>query len=199
MVPWTEQAEELVTAVTETGVDAAALSAAAWRAEVDPAATASITTAAVALYSTPLDLLRGGLVPSENDLELLTSAIDVATVVGEHLHHARHLSNQVTEAARVAGRAAETATHRIREAKQADNQSQAAAAGRELRRALAELDDCEQAMELLTDAGPRLATALDALDAAPDDLLAAYELPYEHIAAGGTFPASNRFLTGAQA
>lgn len=188
----TDDAEALLTEVVETGLLIAAISSAAWRLGVDPAATQSLTTAAMLLYAERTDLLSGGLFPLPSDCEMLVQAADLATVTGEQLHAVHGMSEQVATALDAASNATIAAGERVRAAK---DEAAARAARRDLDGALAGLADCEQALELLTGLGNRLKGALDCLLAVPDDLHEAYALPYAHLASGGTLPPGG-FLTG---
>jgi hypothetical protein len=194
---WTYRAEAILDGITETGLCAAAIVAAAWRAGVEPDATAGLTAASLALYAEPKDLLTGPLYPLTRDRELIAAAADAATDTGDHARATRILSDQVTDALSAAMAAADAAARWLAKA---ETSSERASARRELRRAEQEIADCEHALTILVDAGERLGRALDGLERVPDDLLEVYDLAYEHRRNGGTFPFdANNFITGVQA
>lgn len=193
---WSEQAEALLPGITETGTTAAGIVAAAWRAGVDVDATMGLTLAALEMYATPKDLLSGGLVPLPSDHVMLAQAADVATDTGNHATQVRALADQVVNALDVAVLAATAAAERARTA---SNPAEAFPARQDERQAQATIADCEYALEILVDMAGRLARAIDCLAHLPDELLTAYERPYEHRRAGGTLPYHGDFLTGVQA
>lgn len=193
---WTGQADELLSAITETGMTTAGTVAAAWRAGVDPSATDGLAGAALWLHAEPKDLLSGGLAPLPSDREMISGATDAVTDAGNHLAAARALSGDAERALDAAITAAGAASARARSAK-TDAETRAAACDEH--RALDVIADCETALEMLAVMTTRLGRAIDCLERVPDDLLTTYELAYQHRRMGRTLPFDGLFLTGAKA
>lgn len=192
---WAEQAEQLAADAYELGTDAGFLHGAAYLARVDPAAMASLVHAALALGAPPASLMRSARA-LPHDLEMLARTADLETCAGEMLKRAEDLLGAVSDGLDAASDAAAAATRALAAAKTAPETSGAAEI---LGEARARIADCECALEILADLGPRLTTALACLENVPDDLEETYQVPYGHIRRGGRLPNDGDFLTGVPA
>lgn len=190
----TGQAHLLADAIREPGFAAAALNAAAWAAGVNPEATAGLIGAATVLTGGDCGpQLWAQADPCPSDQALLTAAAELEGAVGELLKYARAMARDCRadlEAAQAAAAAAATA------AASAGTAQARAAAEDALGAARAVIADCEAALEILDDAGRRLAHAANCLRRVPDGLAAAYETPYRHVRETGPLPYEGDFLTG---
>jgi hypothetical protein len=179
---WTALAEELADSIREPGFGAAACVAAAWSARVDPMATRSLVTAAVALAGTDA-------VPAL--WEPLPPCPDAATLLewGENLEsHVGDLLKRCVDTGMAARAERDAAVRAQREAALAD-----AARDRRQDAALVAAD-CEVALDLLALTDGRLRYALDCVRALPADLDEAYEAAGRIVAAGGALPHSGDFI-----
>lgn len=189
---WTAQAEDLAGALPQLGTRVSEARAAAWRARVDPEATEGLTGASVALGASRLIT---SVRPMGTDWEMLSRTADYEAEAGELLAAARKLYDQVQAALEAAQDAAVAAA--AMEASTDGMEREAATRAR--REAEREAADCENALETLDEAGPRLDYALACLQRVPDDLAVTYEAPYDLVRNGGKLPYDGDFLTGAAA
>jgi hypothetical protein len=189
---WTARAEELAESLCELGEAAAGVTAATWRAGVDPAATDGLVGAAVAVGAAPSALFTAGE-PMPGDREMLGCAEDLAASAAVLHDSAQRLHAQVEDALEAAARDLDRALKRQAGAKSKGEEHAAVAAAREARRFIA---DCECALDILTEAIRRLGYARDCLSRVPDDLETTYEIPYAYLRHGGLLPHHGDFLTG---
>ena len=195
MTAWTGQAHLLADAVREPGFAAAALNASAWAARVDPDATAGLTGAATALTSGDCgSQLWAQADPCPSDQDLLTAAAELEGAVAELLRYATAMARDCRADLESAQAAAARAAADARSARTPQARADAEDA---LRAARAVIADCEAALEVIDDAGTRLAHALNCLRRVPDDVAATYEQPYQLVHDGGELPHDGDFLTGA--
>ena len=206
MSDWTGQAHLLADGIREPGFACAALNAAAWAAGVNPDATAGLIGAATALTSGDCgSQLWAQADPLPNDQELLAAAAELEGAVAQLLRYATamardcqaDLESAVNRLA--AAGAAEAAAQRQLAAAATAVQASAAqaaldAAGSAKSEALAVIADCEAALEILSEAGSRLAHAANCLRRVPDDLAGTYETPYAFVHDGGKLPYDGEFL-----
>jgi hypothetical protein len=191
-VTWSEQAAQLAEGAAELGVAAATINAATWAARVDPSATSGLVGAAMALDA-PLHMLwpSGPALPS--DTALVSHASDMETAAGDLLGQARRLFDGAAQAHEAACEAAKAAAAASSAAKTGEESAAAASAMAEAQRQIA---DCECALELLSDLGPRIQRALACFARVPDDLAETYEAAYRLVRKGRKLPAHGDFLTG---
>jgi hypothetical protein len=192
MTGWTGQAHLLADAIREPGFAAAALNAAAWSAGVNPEATAGLIGAATALTSGecgPQLWAQAGPLP--DDRELLTAAAELEGAVAQLLKYASGMARDCRTDLQAALAAAASAAARADAAKTPQAR---AAAEEEIRAARAIIADCEAALEVIDEAGRRLAHAANCLRRVPDDLAGTYETPYAFVHDGGKLPYDGEFL-----
>lgn len=191
---WTGQAHLLADAIREPGFGAAAVNASAWAAGVNPDATAGLIGGATALTGGDCGpQLWAQADPCPSDQAMLAAAAELEGAVAGLLKHASALARDC-RAALAAAYAATTAAAAALDA--ATTGAARSAAESSLGAAQSEIADCEAALEVLDDAGRRLAHAVTCLRRVPDDLAGTYETPYAHVRDGGDLPFSGGFLTG---
>ena len=194
MSGWTAQALLLAGDIREPGFACAALNASAWSAGVTPEATAGLIGAASALTSGDCGpQLWAQADPCPSDQELTAAAAELEGAVAQLLKHASGMAAACRSALGSAGAAAAQAAAA---AASAETSQARAAAESALAAARAVIADCEAALEILDDAGGRLAHAANCLRRVPDDLAGTYETPYAFVHDGGDLPYAGDFLTG---
>jgi hypothetical protein len=211
MTGWTAQAQMLAEDIREPGFDAAGLNASAWRARVDPAATRGLVGAALALTSNDAgSALWTAADPCPDDKTLLEYAAELEGAVAQLLKLASQMARDCradlsAAHAKLAGAGAALAAA-YGQAAAATTAAQAtaaqtaiAAAQAQQGEALMEIADCEAALEVIDEAGTRLAHAANCLARVPGDLASAYEIPYGLVSEGGKLPHGGEFLTGTAA
>ncbi len=189
---WSEQAAELAEAAGELGVAAATINAATWAARVDPSVTSGLVGAALALDAAPHLLWPSGIA-LRSDTALVSHADDLESGAGDLLHWARKLFDGAAAAYEAACQAVQAAAA-ARSAAKTDADSSAAAS--QMAEAQLQIGDCEAALELLSDLGPRIQRALACLARVPDDLAETYEAAYRLVRMGGKLPSHGDFITG---
>ncbi len=194
---WTEQAEELAADTRELGLAIAAIHTAAWRAQVDPAATAGLAGAATALDAPTKALFdRGAPLPQD---QVMIGETEDRQIDGEGMHQAATLMRGS------ATRDLDAAAARLREAlaalKAARSDKETAAAQAQARAAREVIADCEVALDILAEVIPRLAYAIWCLGRVPEDLAETYEAAYQflHSHPRARLPRNGDFLTGTPA
>lgn len=191
--PWTGLAHLLADDIREPGFTAAAVTASAWQARVDPQATHGLVGAALALAGNGvLSALWSPLPPCPDDTTFLHWTSDLEARAAELLEHCRRMARDCEAALAAAAARAHRALALLASAATPDAEADA---GAMLTEARAEIADCDAALEILADCESRLAHALNCLRRVPDDLAATYEKPYELVHAGGKLPYSGDFLT----
>lgn len=194
MTGWTAQAQLLADAIREPGFACAALNASAWAAGVNPDATAGLIGAAAVLTSGECGpQLWAQADPCPSDSALLAGAAELEGAVAELLKYASDMARDCRRALAAAGAAAARAAAAL---DAATTDAARGAAESALAAARAEIADCEAALEIIDDAGRRLAHAANCLRKVPDDLAGTYETPYQHVRDGGMLPHDGEFLTG---
>lgn len=187
---WAARAEALADDLGELGGAVTSVNAAAWRAGVDPEATAGLSGAARALGARP-PAFSTRIAPLPSDREMLGRAADLEADAGDMLRAAQDMRKAAAAdwsracdelravlAAQRAARSGEWITYTAIAASQA------------------RIADCEVALEMLAEMIRCLAYVLTCLSRVPDDLATAYEVPYRHIRRGGVLPAAGDWLTG---
>lgn len=179
MTVWTAQAEHLAD-TTETAEFAAALYAAAAAAGLDPAPCTALAGVAIALGTGSAALMRRDAAPLPDDASLIAAADALDTELA-------HLQ-------RTAGQLARRCTADLERARAA-----LAAARSDDTRAmlLAQIADCDAALEILGQLAARLDYARQRLAAAVALFGDVYEAPQQHVRGGGVLPYDGRWLTGA--
>lgn len=191
---WTGQAQLLADDIREPGFAAAALNASAWSARVDPQATHGIVGAALALTSNDAGpALWAAADPCPDDATLLAAVTELEGVLAQLLAAATSMAGACRAALAAAVAAAAKARAVLTSTAGPDAK---AAAQADLAAAQATIGDCEAALEIIDEAGTRLAHALNCLRRVPDDLASTYEEPYALIRDGGKLPYDGEFLTG---
>lgn len=195
MSTWTGRAHLLADAIREPGFTCAAVNASAWSAGVNPDATAGLIGAATALTGGDCGPhLWAQADPCPDDKALTAAAAELEGAVADLLGHASALARDC-RAALAAAHAKLASAGAALAAAQARGADGAVAAAQGLQgEALAEIADCEAALEVTDDAGRRLEHAVTCLRRVPDDLAGTYETPYAHVRDGGTLPCSGDFL-----
>ena len=193
MITWTGQAQLLADDIREPGFTIAAVNASAWSARVDPEATHGLVGAALALTAGDAGkALWAQADPCPDDAALLTAVTELEGTVAELLEHARRMA----AACRAEFDAAIEAARQARALLASPDPAVKANAQARLAEAMAVLGDCEAALEILDEAGTRLAHALNCLRKVPGDLASTYEEPYQLVQDGGKLPYDGEFLTG---
>lgn len=197
MITWTGQAQILADDIREPGFTAAAANASAWRARVDPQATNGLIGAALTLTSGEAgSALWAEADPCPDDTTLLAWSAELEGHVAGLLEYARRMAAACragfTAALEAARAARELLNGPASPQARADAEDRLAAANRAAA-------DCEAALEILGEAGARLAHALDCLRRVPDDLAGTYEDAYRLVHGGGKLPHHGEFLTGSAA
>jgi hypothetical protein len=172
---------------------AAALNASAWSARVDPQATHGIVGAALALTSNDAGpALWAAADPCPDDAALLAAVTELEGALVQLLAAA----SSMAAACRAEFDAAASAAAQARALLAVADPKAKAAAQADLAAAQAVIGDCEAALEIIDEAGTRLAHAANCLRRVPDDLASTYEELYAFVRDGGTLPADGEFLTG---
>lgn len=194
MTGWTGQAHLLADAIREPGFAAAGLNAATWSARVDPRATRGLIGAALALTSGDAGPgLWAATDPCPDGTTLLTAAAELEGETAQLLQHATRLARDC----RATLAAAMDAAARAQATLNSDATPAATvAASQALTAARAAIADCEAALEIIDEAGTRLAHAGNCLAKVPDDYAETYETPLQHVRDGGTLPYDGEFLLG---
>ncbi len=194
MTSWTGQAQLLADDIREPGFACAGLNASAWCARVDPEATHGLVGAALALTNGDAGkALWSAAEPCPDDATLLTAAAELEGAVAQLLEWARRMTAGCRADFEAAIGQARAARALLASALTEDARAEAEA---RLAEAMAMIADCEAALEILDEAGTRLAHALNCLRRVPDDLASTYEQPYELVHDGGKLPYDGEFLTG---
>lgn len=197
MSTWTGQAHLLADAIREPGFGAAAVNASAWSAGVNPDATAGLIGAATALTGGDCGpQLWAQADPCPDDKALTAAAAELEGAVAGLLKHASALARDCRAALAAAHAKLASAGAALAAAQSRGAEGAVAAAQGQQGEALAEIADCEAALEVLDDAGRRLEHAANCLRRVPDDLASTYDQPYAHVRDGGELPFSGDFLTG---
>jgi phage-related minor tail protein len=205
-----EQAESIAADMVEAGARCAEVTAAVWRARVDPRATSGLIGAALTLGAGDITVILriaspGVVMP--DDAQMVSHTSDLEGDVGEILKAARDLREEAEselDSAQAAAAAAYAAREEAESAQYAARNSRDAAAAdvklaeaeAALNEAMARISDCECALEILAQAIERLGYALACLQRVPDDLAVTYEAAYNHLRRGGVLPHSGDFLSG---
>lgn len=195
---WTQRAEEFDFEVRGgLGGAAAELFGSAWRARVDLDALGALAGTAIALGQRPLVMQphqRGEVLPS--DREMRERAEDLEADAGDLDRTGRRMHSDCTDDWQRACDDLRKAQEAVKDAenRKAENAARAAA-----RAASNRMADCEVALEILADAGSRLAYALGCLQRVPDELASTYEAAYWLRRQGVALPADGDFLTATPA
>jgi hypothetical protein len=206
MGDWTARAEQLAADIREPGYGAAAASAAAWAARVDPDALRSLHSAALVLTDgEALSALWSPLPPCPDQATLLEWGENLESHVGDLLKRctdlgsaARSEHDAAVRAMREAAREARDAAAAIATSADAGRAAAQAALGsaRERERdAYLVIADCEAALDLLQHIDGKLRYSLVRVCSLPADLSETYESTGRLIASGGTLPHSGDFIT----
>jgi hypothetical protein len=191
---WTQQAGALGEDAAELGATIAAIHTAAWRARIDPDATAGLAGAATALWA-PAAALYGRGQPLPSDRILITTTEDCEIEAGELSRAAQRARTVCTADLSRAYEAHRDSVALLRAASAGEVEAQASAIREQLRGLERQIADCEGALEILGEIATRVAYAAGCLQRVPDDLAETYEAAYRLLAAGGKLPRNTDFLT----
>ena len=202
MTTWTGQAQILADAIREPGFAAAAVSASAFRARVDPDATHGFVGAALTLTDgDAAKALWADMPPCPDDRTLLTQAAELEAAVAGLLEWARRMAAACRADLEAAVREHDAAVAQLNAAVASaamgnpGGDGAAAAAMDRREAALRIIADCEAALEILAGCEGKLAHALNCLRQVPGDLGSTYEVPYQFVHDGGKLPYSGDFLS----
>ena len=209
MTGWTAQAELLADGIREPGFKAAEVTASAWRAGVHAEATHGLVGAALALTDgEAMGSLWAQVAACPSDSVLLEHAAELEGSVTEAVTWCGRMTRDceaALEAAQSAAAAAGGAVAAAQGAIAAADSPQATATAEAFLEAaesargaaLAEMADCEAALEILGGTAGRLDYALKCLRQVPDDFAQHYETPRSYVRHQGPLPVSGDFLTAA--
>jgi len=192
---WTAAAEEFAEAIREHGFAAAALTASAWQAGVDPDATRSLLAAA--------SVLSGG-----DAVARAWARVPPCPTAGDFLAGAEEIEGETAGAAAFAERTARACADALEAAVEARARARRATAAAsaqgnaakaavvaEERRAAQAVADCDAAIEVLAGAGEALRYAGLLLTRVPADFEETYEEPLRYAASGRKLPWNGAFIT----
>jgi len=192
---WTAGAEEFAEAIREHGFAAAALTASAWQAGVDPDATRSLLAAASVLTGGDAVTRAWDRVPACPAAgDFLAGAEEVEGETAAAASFAERTARDCAEALEAAVEARARARRATAAASAQGNAAKAAVAAEE-RRAARAIADCDAALEVLALAGEALRRAGLLLLRVPAEFEETYEEPLRYAASGRKLPWNGAFIT----